>query len=90
MTKFFTRSSFLVILIILMSMLKSSRTTKSNNHPMAEMSADDDETNLEEERRSYDLNKLRRFLLTADAEERATKREQQEFYKRELVIKLIN
>jgi hypothetical protein len=52
---------------------------------MADMAEDDDEINLEQERRSYDLNKLRHFLLTADAEERAAKREQQEFYKRELI-----
>jgi hypothetical protein len=83
--KLFTNNGFLLMLIILMTILKLSRTTFSKSHPMADMAEDDDEINLEQERRSYDLNKLRHFLLTADAEERAAKREQQEFYKRELV-----
>lgn len=53
---------------------------------MREMSSDDsDEDDVQEERRTYDLNRLRHFLLTSNAEQLAAKREKQDFYKRELV-----
>ncbi len=90
MMKFVTLSThirFLLIAIVLMSMIKLSQTTSVGSRPMTDMSADDDDNSVEEERREYDFNKLRKFLLTSNAEERAAKREQQEFYKRELVNK---
>lgn len=51
----------------------------------ADTSSDDVNESLDQQRREYDFNKLRRFLLTADADKRAERREQQNFYKRELV-----
>ena len=92
MTKFFTLftpTHFLLVVIVLMTMFKSSRTTFSDKLSMSDMAADDNEVNLEEERRAYDYNQLRHFLLTANAEERALKREQQDFHKRQLVNRLI-
>ncbi len=89
--KFVTLSThirFLLIAIVLMSMIKLSRTTSVGSLPKTDMSADDEDNSVEEERREYDFNKLRNFLLKSNAEERAAKREQQEFYKRELVNKL--
>jgi len=71
-----------------MSTIKLPQVSSSRNLPMADMATDDDDSEVEEERRANDFNQLRRFLLTANAEERAAKREQQDFYKRELVNKL--
>lgn len=91
MTKLLTLSThigFLLIVIILMSTIKLPQVSSSRNLPMADMATDDDDSEVEEERRANDFNQLRRFLLTANAEERAAKREQQDFYKRELVNKL--
>ncbi len=80
----------LLIVIILLSTIKCSRTASIRNRPMIDMSDDNDndDAEVEEERRVYDLNKLRHFLLTSNAEQLAAKREQQELYKRELVNKL--
>jgi len=85
---FSTHVGFLLIAIILISSIKFSRASSLRSLPMADMSADDDEAEVEEERRMYDFNKLRRFLLTSNDEQRAAKREQQDFLKRELVNKL--
>ncbi|CAF1414288.1 unnamed protein product [Adineta ricciae] len=59
----------------------------SDNLAMREMSSDDSDDNddVQEERRTYDLKRLRHFLLTANAEQLAAKREKQDFYKRELI-----
>jgi len=83
-----THIGFLLIAIILMSSIKFSRSSYVRGLPLEESSADGDEAEVEEERRMYDLNKLRRFLLTSNDEQRAAKREKQDFLKRELVNKL--
>jgi hypothetical protein len=91
MTKFFTlptQIGILLIGILLISILEFSQAVSSDNLLTADISSDDDSADLQEERRSYNLKKLRHFLLTSNAEQRAAKRDQQEFYKRELVNKL--
>lgn len=90
MTKFLTLSrqiSLVFIGIILLSTMEFSRAARSNNLRMQEMSDDNDNTGAQVQRRPYDLNNLRSFLLTPNGEQRTTKREEQEFYKRELVNK---
>lgn len=91
MTKFlsmFTHIGFLLIIIMLMSRIQTSQTASARSRPLVDTSSDDDNSEVEEDRRMYDLDQLRRFLLTANSEQRAAKREQQDFYKRELVIYL--
>ncbi|UJR35415.1 hypothetical protein I4U23_028172 [Adineta vaga] len=88
MTKFSllsTNVNILLIVFVLVSIMNFS-CASSDNLAMREMSSDDNnDDDVQEERRNYDFNQLRHFLLTANAERRAAKREQQEFYKRELV-----
>ncbi|CAF1347183.1 unnamed protein product [Rotaria sp. Silwood1] len=90
MTKFLTfctRIDFLLIAIVLMSMMELSRAVASSrNLPQTDMTVDDDDnSDAQEQQRIYDLNKLRRFLLTSNAEQRAAKRKQQAFVKQELI-----
>jgi len=90
MTKFFkspTQITILLIAIFLISTLEFSQAVSSENL-MADISSDDDSADVQEERRSSNFKKLRHFLLTSNAEQRAAKRDQQEFYKRQLVNKL--
>jgi hypothetical protein len=91
MTKFFkspTKISILLIAIVLISTLEFSQAVSSENLLTADLSSDDDSTDVQEARRSSNFKKLRHFLLTSNAEQRAAKRDQQEFYKRQLVNKL--
>ena len=53
---------------------------------MDEQSENDESENaIEDQRRAYDLDQLRYFLLTANAEQRAARRKEQDYNKRELV-----
>jgi len=81
-----THLGILLIAIIFLTRIQISQSASFKNLPSADLFNDDDNSGVEEDRRMYDLNQLRRFLLTANAEQRAAKREQQDFYKRELVI----
>jgi len=73
-----TIQNCILLVIVLLSMINISKT-------FAETLSDEVNENLDQQRREYDFNKLRRFLLTADADKRAERREQQNFFKRELV-----
>ncbi|CAF0759268.1 unnamed protein product [Adineta steineri] len=68
-----------------MSTMTYTRAASSDSLHMKDMTADDSDDDVQEQRRSYDYNKLRHFLLTSNAEQRAAKREQQDFVKRELI-----
>ncbi|CAF4488880.1 unnamed protein product [Rotaria sp. Silwood1] len=95
MTKFLTfctRIDFLLIAVVLMSMMELSRAVApSRNLPQTDMTVDDndndddDNSDVQEQQRIYDLNKLRHFLLTSNAEQRAARRKQQDFVKQELI-----
>jgi hypothetical protein len=90
MTKYGTLSTpmgLLLIAIMLMSIMKLTRAAPSSGL-MADALANDDDTDVQEQRRSSYHDQLRRFLLTSNAEQRAARREQQEFNKRELVNRL--
>ena len=80
-----TPNRFLLFAIVLLSIMKISQASAAAN--LAEMSSDDDSNDLQEERRAYDLKQLRHFLLTSNDEQRAAKREKQDFLKRQLVNK---
>jgi hypothetical protein len=84
--RLFTQSGLLLIVIIFILTIQLSRAVSADNMLMAD--DDDDDTDVQEQRRAMDLRRLRNYLLTSNAEERASKREQQEFHKRELVNKL--
>lgn len=87
MSKFYN----LLIILLLLTLFHSSQTTKSHRVSIDENSDEDNfENNLEDERRTYDLNRLRHFLLTANAEQREARRKEQDFYKRELVYQSID
>lgn len=75
-----TVQNYLLLTILLLSLMKYSQA-------LSEMASDENSADVEEERRNYDLENLRRYLLTSKAEERAAKREKQDFLKRELVNK---
>lgn len=76
--------AFLLIAITFISTIKLSQAASSNGY-MADLAANNEDTDKQEQRRSYNYDQLRRFLLTANADQRAARREQQDFYKRELV-----
>ncbi|CAF3850648.1 unnamed protein product [Rotaria sp. Silwood2] len=88
--KFCTRIDFLLIAIVLMSTIELSRAAApSRNLPhtdtIVDDSNDDDDSDIQEQQQIYDLNKLRHFLLTSNAEERAVRRKQQDFAKQTLI-----
>ncbi|CAF1061873.1 unnamed protein product [Rotaria magnacalcarata] len=95
MLKFPIRSNpiFMFLLIILFATsIKLSQAASMNKREQTDMVvSDDDEVN--HQRRTYDLEKLRRFLLTSNAEQRAAKLDKQNYYKRQWVreyLRLIN
>lgn len=61
--------------MILMSFINISLGKNEEN---VMLNSEDDDSS-DEQRRAYELKKLRHFLLTANAQERAAKREQQDF-----------
>lgn len=71
--------------MILISNIGISQSKSFKNFELEDSDNDDDNSRVKEERRNYNLDQLRRFLLTANAEQRAAKREQQYLSKRELV-----
>lgn len=76
-----------VLLIILLAIsIESSQGFSINIPDQTDISNSNDET-LNNQRRSYDFTKLRNFLLTSSAEERAARRDKQNFYKRQWVSK---
>ena len=84
MTKQFTflgQVRLFILMMILMSLIKTSDGRKDEK---VLLNSEDDDSS-DEDRRAYELKKLRHFLLTSNADERAAKREKQDFLKRELV-----
>jgi hypothetical protein len=81
-----TQFGWLLVVCVLISCMATSQAKPSESSSAGDMTNDqDDDQSAREERRTYDLKKLRHFLLTSNAAERASKREQQELIKRELV-----
>jgi hypothetical protein len=64
---------------LLIGLLQAASIDSSDSE---DISADEE---LQNQRRKEDFKQLRQFLLTSNAEQRAAKREKQDFYKRELV-----
>ncbi len=85
MLKFLTSSKSTVLLLLviafalLIGLLQAASIDSSDSE---DISADEE---LQNQRRKEDFKQLRQFLLTSNAEQRAAKREKQDFYKRELV-----
>ena len=74
MTKQFSllgQLSFFFLVMMLISLIHASVARKEEN---VLRDSDDDES-ADEQRRAYEMKKLRHFLLTANADERAAKRE---------------
>ncbi|CAM4748927.1 unnamed protein product [Rotaria magnacalcarata] len=81
-----------LLIILFATSIKLSQAASMNKREQTDMVvSDDDEVN--HQRRTYDLEKLRRFLLTSNAEQRAAKLDKQNYYKRQWVreyLRLIN
>lgn len=81
-----SKFSRLLIMFLLLTILQSSMTKNSNRISWEEDTSDDESgERAVHERPLDDFSQLRHFLLTANAEQRAARREEQEFHKRELV-----
>ena len=89
MTKFPSLSKQLTLLLIVLVLKLSIDFSQSATvaHPLFDDDAMVEEDNSGEnlQRRADDLQKLRHFLLTSNAEQRASRRQQQDLSKRELV-----
>lgn len=95
MSKFLTstqRMNFVLVFILLLSTMQLSQATRSQSFDATDLSADSDDADdnnsaMEEQQRPNDLrNRLRYFLLTSNAEQRAARRKQQDSLKQDLVI----
>jgi hypothetical protein len=90
MPKFLTPSKRIVLLlvvIVLLSLLELSQATpmvNARNEDMIESAGE----KVHHQRRTYELKKLRHFLLTSNAKQLAAKREKENSLKREFVRKL--
>ena len=79
----FTKSTELLFIIIALALsIGLLQTAPIDSSDSEDISVDDE---VQAERRTDALKQLRHFLLTSNAEQRAAKREKQNFYKRELV-----
>ncbi|CAF3341005.1 unnamed protein product [Rotaria socialis] len=81
-----------LLIILLATSIKLSQAVSMNKREQTDMVVSDDDE-LNHQRRTYELEKLRRFLLTSNAEERAAKLDKQNFYKRQWIheyLRLIN
>jgi len=89
MSKFLTISKHILLsllIIVFISSIELSQAASIDNLVGTDMiGSANDETNYQ--RRINDLNKLRHFLLTSNAEQRAARRNKNNFSKRKLVSK---
>ena len=74
----------LLFIIALASSIRLSQALPQDNLRNTDMHVSSN-NEVHNQRRMYDPKKLRHFLLTSNAEQRAAKREKQDFHKRELV-----
>lgn len=81
MSKFLTISKQILLVLCVIVLILSIEVVQATS--IENFIDSDDQSH--HERRIYDLNKLRRFLLTSNAEQRAAKREQANFLKQKLV-----
>ncbi|CAF1017330.1 unnamed protein product [Rotaria sordida] len=95
MPKFFILSKqitlFLFIIVLELS-IELSQAAPLNKRRTVDMDSPND-NEVYQQRRMYDLNKLRHFLLTSSEAQRAAKRTKQNLYKQQLVgeyFKLVN
>ena len=91
MTKFFTASKQILgflLIIEFASRIELSKARSVNKLFNNDMSLPG-ENEVRQQRRMNYLQQLRNLLLTLYAEERAAKRERQNFYKRRLVRKIL-
>jgi hypothetical protein len=85
MSKFLTLSKqigFLLIVFVLVSSIGLLQAAPKDSLEDTDSSSNDE---IQNQRREDDFKELRQFLLTSNAEQRAEKREKQNFHKRELV-----
>ena len=75
------RTILFLSLIVFVSSFRLSHAASND-----QLETDNNES-AEEQRREYELKKLRHFLLTSNAEQLTAKREQRNFLKRKLVRK---
>ncbi|CAF1542263.1 unnamed protein product [Adineta steineri] len=87
MFKSFILSNQIVLLFFIISLASLNRfsqaTSIDNLRPsdITDLSSNE----VDDQRRTYDYNQLRYFLLTSNAKQLAAKREQQTFHKRQLI-----
>ncbi|CAF4206947.1 unnamed protein product [Rotaria sp. Silwood2] len=87
MPKFFILSKQIIIFLFIIALALSielSQAIPMNKIRAADMAI----SNYDEvyhQRRIYDLNQLRHFLLTSNEEQRAARRDKQNFYKQQLI-----
>lgn len=72
-----------------MSTIEYTRAGLPHHPTQSDISANDDDDDDDSDKqgsvRAYDLNQLRRYLLTSNAEQRAERRRQQDLLREELV-----
>ncbi|UJR10481.1 hypothetical protein I4U23_014685 [Adineta vaga] len=73
--------ALLLFVLVFIASLRFSQATLIQNDDMVDSSNDE----IQEQRRAYNLDKLRHFLLTSNSEQRAAKRDKQNFLKRKLI-----
>jgi hypothetical protein len=76
----------LLFAIVFMSSIELSQAALADNILDGDMIGSLNDKTYDQ-RRTNDLNKLRHFLLTSNAEQRAAKRDKGNFYRRKLVRK---
>jgi len=91
MSKSLTLSNQFILLLFVIALASSIRLSQAASQDTPFNTDMDFFSNdkVHQQRRTHDFNKLRHFLLTSNAEQRAAKREKQDFHKRQLVRKNI-
>ncbi|CAF4555609.1 unnamed protein product [Rotaria sp. Silwood1] len=83
---------FFLFIIALALSIELSQAVPMNKLRTVDMAISNDDEEYHQ-RRIHDLNKLRHFLLTSNEEQRAARRDKQNFYKQQLIreyLKAIN
>jgi len=87
MLKSLTLSNQFILLLFVIALASSIRLSQATSQDKPFNTDMDFFSNdkVHQQRRTHDFNILRHFLLTSNAEQRAAKREKQDFHKRQLV-----
>ncbi|CAF3698474.1 unnamed protein product [Rotaria sordida] len=95
MPKFFILSKLITLFLFIIALelsIELSQAAPLNKRRTVDMDSPND-NEVYQQRRMYDLNKLRYFLLTSNEAQRAARRTKQNLYKQQLVgeyFKLVN